>query len=124
MGTRQILVIDDDPGIREIIQFSLEAIAQWKVFLASSGIEGVELAVQERLDAILLDVMMPDMDGPATVKLLQANPLTAAIPTILLTAKARISEQESFRALNIAGVLTKPFVPAQLVQDMREILNW
>jgi CheY-like chemotaxis protein len=124
MANRRILVIDDEDGIREIIQICLEAVAGWQVFTAASGSEGLANAQSTLPDAILLDVMMPDMDGPTTFRRLRANALTQDIPTILLTAKAKISEQQQFINLGVTGVITKPFKAQDLVDQMRAILGW
>lgn len=124
MTTKRILVIDDEDGIREIIQICLEAAAGWEVETAASGSEGLAIAQSMQPDAILLDVMMPDMDGPTTFRQLQANSATEHIPTILLTAKAKISEQQQFIDLGITGVITKPFKAQDLVNQIREILKW
>lgn len=124
MTNKRILVIDDEDGIREIIQISLEAAAGWDVFTAASGIEGLEYAEASQPDAILLDVMMPDMDGPTTFRQLQANDKTKHIPTILLTAKAKTSERKQFIDLGVKGVITKPFKAMDLVKQIREILKW
>lgn len=124
MAIKRILVIDDEDGIREIIQICLEAVAGWQVFTAASGSEGLENAQKTLPDAILLDVMMPDMDGPTTFRQLRANAVTQHIPTILLTAKAKISEQQQFINLGVTGVITKPFKAQDLVDQMREILGW
>jgi DNA-binding response OmpR family regulator len=124
MTNKRILIIDDEDGIREIIQISLEAAAGWDVFTAASGSEGLVSAETIQPDAILLDVMMPDMDGPSTFRQLQANPSTKHIPTILLTAKAKISERKQFIDLGVAGVITKPFKAMHLVEQIREILKW
>ena len=124
MTTKRILVIDDEDGIREIIQICLEAAAGWEVETAASGSEGLVMAQSMQPDAILLDVMMPDMDGPTTFRQLQANSATQHIPTILLTAKAKITEQQQFIDLGITGVITKPFKAQDLVNQIREILKW
>ena len=124
MTTKRILVIDDEDGIREIIQICLEAAAGWDVLTAASGSEGLATAQAEKPDAILLDVMMPDMDGPTTFRQLQADPTTQNIPTILLTAKAKISEQQQFIDLGVTGVITKPFKAQDLVNQIRKILHW
>jgi CheY-like chemotaxis protein len=124
MATKRILVIDDEDGIREIIQICLEAAAGWEVVTAASGSEGLADAQTTQPDAILLDVMMPDMDGPTTFRLLQANVTTRHIPTILLTAKAKISEQQQFIDLGVTGVITKPFKAQDLVNQIRKILKW
>ncbi|NJM76069.1 MAG: response regulator, partial [Acaryochloridaceae cyanobacterium RU_4_10] len=110
-----VLVIDDDNGIRNLIRFSLEALTLWEVLTASSGKEGLAIAQSRHLDAILLDVMMPDLDGVATFRQLQVNPSTKGIPTIFLTAKAQAKEYEEHLALGIAGVITKPFKAQILV---------
>jgi CheY-like chemotaxis protein len=124
MTTKRILVIDDEDGIREIIQICLETVAGWDVLTAASGSEGLAIACAEQPDAILLDVMMPDMDGPTTFGQLQSNTATQHIPTILLTAKAKISEQQQFINLGVTGVITKPFTAKDLVEQIQEILSW
>lgn len=121
---KRILLIDDEDGARRIIQFSLEAAAGWEVLTAASGIEGLSLAQTEQLDAILLDVMMPDLDGPATFRRLQENPATRPIPVIMLTAKASPTEHQPLLELGIAGIITKPFKIPALIAQVRAILNW
>ncbi len=122
--TKQVLVIDDDDGVREIIQISLEAVTDWTVWTADSGKNGMAIAKSEPLDLVLLDVMMPEEDGIAVYKQLQANESTRTIPTILLTAKARPSEREAFMALGIDGIITKPFKSKRLVEDITQIVGW
>ena len=124
MSNKLILVIDDDDGIREIVQICLIAIAQWDVITASSGEEGLNLANTYKPDAILLDVMMPYFDGVATLQKLQMNEATKSIPTILLTAKAKISEQKQYQYLGVAGVIIKPFEPYDLVTKIKAMLQW
>jgi CheY-like chemotaxis protein len=124
MTPKKILVIEDEDGLREITQFSLEAAAGWDVLTAASGSEGLIIAEAEQPDAILLDVMMPDMDGTETFRRLQYNPVTQTIPTIFLTAKARGNEQQALIDLGISGLITKPIKPQALVEQIREILNW
>jgi CheY-like chemotaxis protein len=122
--TKRVLIIDDDLGIRKIVQISLEAVAGWKVLIAASGMEGIEIAQTEQPDAILLDVMMPGMDGITTLGKIKENPHIQQIPVILLTAKAQLSEQKQFAELQIAGVITKPFKATNLVEQMRSLLQW
>ena len=122
--SKTILAIDDDDGIREIIQFSLEATTDWEILTATSGKEGLAIAAEAKPDAILLDVMMPDLDGIATFARLQKNPTTRDIPTILLTAKAKMSEQKQFIDIGVTGVITKPFTAVQLLEEMKKILQW
>ena len=124
MVHKRILVVDDDDGVREVIQICLEAIAGWEVISASSGQEGLTAAEGQNPDAILLDVMMPDLDGLDTFQQLKLNYQTKHIPTILLTAKAKISEQKKFQGLGVAGVITKPFDPYNLVAQIKTILDW
>ncbi len=124
MMPKKILVIEDEDGLREITQFSLEAAAGWNVLTSASGSEGLVIAETEQPDAILLDVMMPDMDGTETFRKLRSNPSTQDIPTIFLTAKARGSEQQALIDLGISGVITKPIKPQELVDQIRDILGW
>lgn len=121
---KRILLIDDEDGARQIIQFSLEAAAGWEVLTAASGVEGIAIAQTELPDAILLDVMMPDLDGPATFQHLQANPKTQPIPVILLTAKANPAEHQPLAELGVAGIITKPFKIPVLVAQIQSILHW
>ncbi len=89
---------------------------------ASSGKEGIAKAISERPDAILLDVMMPDIDGPTTFRCLQDDPQTRHIPVILLTAKVQAADRNRFEELGVAGVLTKPFNPMALSDQVTAIL--
>jgi DNA-binding response OmpR family regulator len=122
--TKRILLIDDEDGARRIIQFSLEAAAGWEVLTAASGAEGLSIAARENLDAILLDVMMPDLDGPATFQQLQHSSATRSIPVIMLTAKASPTEHQALSALGVAGIITKPFKIADLIAQIQAILGW
>ncbi|EKQ69998.1 response regulator with CheY-like receiver domain and winged-helix DNA-binding domain [Leptolyngbyaceae cyanobacterium JSC-12] len=122
--TKRILLIDDEDGARQITQFSLETAAGWEVLTASSGREGLEIAAVELPDAILLDVMMPDLDGPATYQRLQENAATRAIPVIMLTAKASPAEHQPLLQMGIAGIITKPFKIPFLIARIQEILGW
>lgn len=120
---RRVLIIDDEDDIREVAQASLELMGDWEVLTASSGAEGVRRAAEARPDAILLDVMMPGMDGPATLEALRADPATRGIPVVLLTAKAQASERSSLDGLGAAGLLAKPFDPMSLSDDLAGILD-
>lgn len=122
--TKRVLIVDDEDDIREVAQLSLEMTAGWEVLAASSGGEGVRLARAERPDAILLDVMMPEMDGPATFERLQADPETRSIPVVLLTAKVQAGDQRRLAELGVDGVLSKPFDPMQLAADVARVLGW
>lgn len=124
MATKCILLIDDEPGIRQVIQVAFKVITPWTVLVAESCQTGIALAEAEQPDAILLDVMMPEMDGVTAFQHMQANPAIQSIPVILLTAKAQAKERERFAQLPIAGVITKPFKAPDLVRQIRSILNW
>ncbi|HEY9895315.1 MAG TPA: response regulator, partial [Candidatus Sericytochromatia bacterium] len=124
MTVKRVLIIDDEDDIREVAQTSLEIMGGWDVFTAASSQEGITMAEAEQPDAILLDVMLPDVDGPATFQKLQANPVTAQIPVILLTAKAQASDQRYFADLGVMAVLTKPFDPVTLADRVAEALAW
>ena len=121
---KHILLIDDEDDIREVTAVSLETVAGWQVSSARSGIDGIELAKKAMPDAILLDVMMPEQDGPATLRLLRSNEVTARIPVIFLTAKAQSVERDRLQAIGAAGTLAKPFNPLTLANQISEILNW
>jgi CheY-like chemotaxis protein len=113
MAPRQVLIIDDDPGIRKIVQISLKAIAAWHVLSAASGQQGLEV-----------DVQMPGMDGITTLHHLRQTINVQNTPVILLTAKAQLSEQYQFNELPITGIITKPFKAPDLVSQIRLLLNW
>jgi CheY-like chemotaxis protein len=120
----RILIIDDEDDIREVAAMSLETVAGWEVMLAASGAQGIVHAAQYQPDAILLDVMMPGMDGPTTFRELQANPSTSHIPVLLLTAKVQATDQRQFAGLGVAAVLVKPFDPLTLAAQISEVLGW
>jgi CheY-like chemotaxis protein len=122
--SRKILLVDDEDDIREVAQMSLEMTAGWDVVTASSGAEALRLAAAERPDAILLDVMRPGMDGPATARALRAADDTAPIPIILLTAKVQAADRRRFDDLGVAGVLSKPFDPMELAAQVSGVLGW
>ena len=124
MTTKRILVIDDDEDIQDVARVALEVVGGWEVITASSGSEGLSLAATEQPDAILLDVMMPDLDGIATLKQLKANTATQPIPVILLTAKVQSSDRHRFAQLDIIGIIAKPFKTMLLADRVAEILGW
>jgi CheY-like chemotaxis protein len=121
---KRILVVDDEGDIREVAALSLETMAGHKVITANSGSAALALAATEQPDAILLDVMMPDMDGPTTFQKLQAEPSTAQIPVVFLTAKVQPSERARFASLGVAAVLSKPFDPLTLADELGDALGW
>jgi CheY-like chemotaxis protein len=124
VSTRRILVVDDEDDIREVAQVSLELVGHFEVLTASGGRAGVVSARAEMPDAILLDVMMPDMDGPATLSELKSDPKTRDIPVIFLTAKTQTAERSRLASLGAAGIMTKPFDPLKLASEVAATLNW
>jgi CheY-like chemotaxis protein len=121
---RRILLVDDEDHIREVAQVSLEMTAGWEVLTAGSGSEGLAKAAAEQPDVILLDMMMPDMDGPATFQRLRANQSTRHIPVVLLTAKVQAADRRRFAGLGVAGVIAKPFDPLGLAGQVAATLGW
>jgi CheY-like chemotaxis protein len=120
----KILIIDDEEDIREVAALSLETVAGWNVVTANSGAQGLARAIEHQPDAILLDVMMPGMDGPTTFRELRKNPVTASIPVLLLTAKVQASDQRRFADLGVQAILFKPFDPLTLAQQISNVLGW
>ncbi len=122
--TKSILLIDDEPNLAEVIAVCLESFKGWKVHVVNSGKEGLRLVGDLQPDAILLDVMMPEMDGIEVYQNLKANPLTQHIAVILLTAKVQASDREDFANLGVAGIISKPFDPSAIADHISQILNW
>lgn len=118
----KLLIIDDEEDIRKVARLALVHLGGMEVAEASNGPDGIAAAAALKPDGILLDVMMPGLDGPDVLGRLRADPATAAIPVIFLTAKAMGSEIARLRSLGAAGVLTKPFDPATLSAQIRAIL--
>lgn len=124
MEIKKILVIDDESDIREVAKLCLEINSNWEVITADSGEMGLLVATAEKPDAILLDVMMPDMDGLATLEKLQENRKTQDIPVILLTAKVQATQEERYQMSRISAILAKPFDPVNLAGQIASILKW
>ena len=122
--SRRVLVVDDDDMIREVAKVALESVAGWQVSTACSGEEARRLAGQQPLDLVLLDVMMPALDGPSTAVLLRADPATRELPVIFLTAKSSLATEQLGRAANLLGVISKPFDPMSLADQINRIAGW
>jgi CheY-like chemotaxis protein len=118
-----VLYVDDEPDIREVATFALEVDPEIAVTSFGSG-EAALTALDAGLspDAILLDVMMPDMDGPATLIAIRERSRLADTPVVFITARAQAHEQERFRSLGAVGVITKPFEPMRLAAELRALL--
>jgi CheY-like chemotaxis protein len=119
-----ILVIDDEPDIRDIAKLSIQITRQWDTLIAINGSEGVAIARDQQPDVILLDVIMPEFDGLATLKVLKSEPTTAHIPVILLTATAKLAMQDDFLQAGAQGIITKPFDPGTLAEQIETLLAW
>lgn len=122
--SKKVLVVDDEPDIRAVIQGCLEDIAGWEVITANSGEQGLEIAEKEPLDGILMDVTMPGMGGLEALKKFQENPQIQTIPVALLTAKVLPDERELFASLAIVGLIMKPFDPMTLVDQVASVFGW
>ena len=117
----KILYVDDETVLLKVTRATLERLGGFTVAVANSGPEGLGTAAAFKPDLILLDVMMPGMDGPATLQALRAEPATAAIPVVFITAKAQAREVNRFKSLGAAGVVTKPFETRELSGTLRRI---
>lgn len=118
----RILYVDDEEDIREVATMSLELDPDFSVKACSSGQQALEVARTWNPHLILLDVMMPGMDGPRTLSMLRAHPCTHHIPVLFFTAKVQAAETDKLRALGAEGVLAKPFDPMTLAAQVRAFL--
>ncbi len=117
--TFRALIIDDDPDLLRLVGRTLEFTAGWNVVTAGSGAAGIELARSATLDVILVDVMMPEMDGYEVCRRLKGDPATATVPIVLLTARRDLN-QARLAETGAAGVVLKPFQPEELARQVRE----
>ena len=122
MTIRKVLLVDDEDDIRTIGQLSLSRVGGWQTVLASSGTEAISKAAAEQPDLILLDVMMPGMDGPTTLGQLRAQASTAKTPVIFMTAKIQKQEVARYLELGAVGVIGKPFDPMTLPAEIKKLL--
>lgn len=118
----RILYVDDEPDIREVAEMALSLDPAFEVQTAASGAEALPMAEQWQPDLILLDVMMPAMDGPTVLARLAEQAATAAIPIVFITARTQAHEVAALRELGALGVLAKPFDPMQLAGQVRAFL--
>lgn len=121
--TSEILYVDDEADIREIAEMALGLDPELSVQTCGSGREGIELARQSAPDLMLLDVMMPEIDGPTVLGQLRADPATAAIPVVFITARTQAQEISNLKELGARGVIAKPFDPMTLAGQVRAFLN-
>lgn len=120
---KSVLLVDDEPDIRTIGAMSLRRVGKWEVRTASSGTEAIALATESVPDLILLDVMMPELDGPATLEALRKLPALAAVPVVFMTAKVQAREVERWLAIGAIGVIRKPFDPMTLPNEIRSLVG-
>ena len=118
---KRILYVEDEDSIRTIAITVLEAVGGFTVIACGSGQQAVEAAPGAAADLILLDVMMPGMDGPATLQALRALPQTAQTPVIFMTAKVQAGEIQQYKSLGALDVIAKPFDPMTLSEQISEI---
>lgn len=124
MRPKRVLVVDDDNDLREIAMSSLELTHGWEVIGATCGRDGIEKALALVPDAILLDVQMPDMDGPTAFARIHGEARTQHVPVIFLTAKVQPADRTRYLALGVHGVIAKPFDPLKLADAMAALLRW
>jgi len=124
VSTKQILVIDDEAAVQEVVQSCFEELAGWTVITANSGQAGLEQALANKPDAIVLDVLMPDIDGITLLRQLKASPTTEAIPVVLLTIASAFTDPGGCAALGAVGAIAKPFDPFDLVEQVADLLGW
>lgn len=120
---KTILIIDDEYRIREVTKMILEMMAGWTVLTANSGYEGIAVAQSDQPDAIILDMMMPDLDGTQTLAKLQGDSATQSIPVLLITAKAMPMEENQL-SNGVKAIIEKPFDPLQLPNLIAKVLGW
>lgn len=120
---KRILLIDDEPDIREVAALTLETMGDFEVFAAADGFVGVQIAATLQPDVVLLDVMMPEIDGPATLSMLRENTSTSHIPVIFMTAKVQAADFRKLSELGASGIISKPFDPMRLADDVSRILD-
>ena len=124
MAAKRLLFIDNDKDTRIIVKFALERETDWEVLTATDGIDGITIAETERPDVIVLDLIMPGLDGLAVLDVLKSNLFTCSIPVIFLTAMVQnrvISQLDNTLAV---GIITKPFDVINLDSQIAEISQW
>ena len=123
MPRRKLLLIDDEDDIREVASLTLETMSEFEVITASNGHAGLERARDDQPDAILLDVMMPGLDGVSTFLKLQESETTRSIPVIFMTAKVQAADTKRLSDLGAKGIIAKPFNPMTLSDEVLQLLN-
>lgn len=117
----RIMMVEDEPDIQAVAQLALEVVGGFQVSVCSSGFEALARVDEFMPDLILLDVMMPEMDGPTTLKALRQHTYAQSIPIVFMTAKVQPAEVAEYKALGAADVIAKPFDPMTLADNVRTI---
>lgn len=118
---KKILYAEDEPDVQTVVELTIQTMSDYQIKVCDNGRKLLECVEEYNPDLILLDVMMPEMDGPTTFKNLQLNDSTKNIPVIFMTAKAQVHEVETFKETGVLGVITKPFDPMNLCDEIQEI---
>lgn len=118
---KRILYAEDEPDVQTIVEITVQTMSNYQIKICENGKSLLDSVESYAPDLILLDVMMPEMDGPTTFEHLQKNEKTKNIPVIFMTAKAQTHEVEIFKSSGVIGVITKPFDPLQLCSDIEKI---
>lgn len=124
MSQPTVLVVDDDETIRELTQLALETVNGWSVVTADGGSRAIEICRAAPPDAVLLDMMMPEMDGLTTFEHLQSDESTRDIPVLLFTAKLQARDRQLWEGTAIRGTIAKPFDPMTLGDEVSRTLKW
>lgn len=119
----KVLLVDDEDDIRRIGHLSLTAVGKFQAVLAASAADGIELAKREKPDLILMDMMMPGLDGLSAIAVLKDDAELRDIPVIFMTAKVQRSEVEHYLKVGAVGVIQKPFDPMTLPTQIKKILD-
>lgn len=120
---KKILYAEDEPDVQTVVEMTINAMSNYEIKVCDNGKKLLDCVDDYNPDLILLDVMMPEMDGPATFKNLQSSERTKNIPVIFMTAKAQVHEIEIFKESGVLGIITKPFDPVSLCSDIEKIWN-
>lgn len=118
---KKILYAEDDFDVQTVVELTIQAMSSYELKICNNGKLLLDCVEEYNPDLILLDVMMPEMDGPTTFKNLQQNEKTKQIPVIFMTAKAQAHEVEAFREVGVIGVITKPFDPVNLCSEIEKL---
>jgi two-component system OmpR family response regulator len=119
----RVCYVEDDEDIQRIVRMSLERVGKMKVEIVGDPMVAIDAIIGFKPDLVMLDWMMPGMDGPTLFKQMQENPQTKDLPVVFMTAKATPTELEELRALGALGAISKPFSPKDLPEQLRALWN-